>query len=104
MRLGFCWLHVTAPQAFPVSRMLSMFCLFCVVPSCLPHPHPLQVMCIAAIIMMALVAAACILPETVVAVYTKVCQMQDKRRRARAKQARYVADRRLVGLAPGASV
>lgn len=93
-RLGFCfvhkpsrpacWLHATAPQVL----CLPVLCLLCAGASCLSHLHPLQVMCIAAIIMMALVAAACILPETVVAIYTKVCQMQDKRRRARAKRER----------------
>lgn len=47
-----------------------------------------QVMCLVAILMMALVAAACIMPEFVVAVYGKVCRRLEKRRRAKAKKER----------------
>jgi hypothetical protein len=47
-----------------------------------------QVMCVVAIFMMALVAAACIVPEFVVAVYGKVRRRLEKRRRAKAKRER----------------
>jgi hypothetical protein len=45
-----------------------------------------QVMCVSAIFMMALVAGACIVPEVLVAGYGKACRMYDKHKRAQAKK------------------